>query len=203
MDFLSRQYWIFDLDGTLTQPIHNFAAIRQELGIPAGKDILEALAELPETEACEKHAVLKTIEIELSTHATPARGVHACLEELRKREVTMGILTRNTRHNAWIALEAIGLECYFSHSTVLGREEARPKPDADGINKLIQYWNIQNEQTVMIGDFLYDLQAGKNAGSATIHVDSSGSFPWPEYMDCGVHSFEELYLTLTTTPFPE
>ncbi|HIN00314.1 MAG TPA: HAD family hydrolase, partial [Deltaproteobacteria bacterium] len=36
---LQRKYWIFDLDGTLTVAVHDFNAIRNELGIPAGQPI--------------------------------------------------------------------------------------------------------------------------------------------------------------------
>ncbi len=37
---LQRKYWIFDLDGTLTVPVHDFQGIRKTLGIPRDKDIL-------------------------------------------------------------------------------------------------------------------------------------------------------------------
>ena len=38
---LKRKNWIFDLDGTLTVAVHDFDAIRKELGIPAGLPIVE------------------------------------------------------------------------------------------------------------------------------------------------------------------
>ena len=38
--FDGYQCWIFDMDGTLTIPQHDFASIRQRLGIPVGEDIL-------------------------------------------------------------------------------------------------------------------------------------------------------------------
>ena len=37
-------HWVFDLDGTLTLAVHDFAAIRRHLGIPAQADILHHLA---------------------------------------------------------------------------------------------------------------------------------------------------------------
>ena len=45
---LQRKYWIFDLDGTLTVAVHDFNAIRNELGIPAGQPILKTIESLPE-----------------------------------------------------------------------------------------------------------------------------------------------------------
>ena len=45
---------------------------------------------------------------------------------------------------------------------------------------------------VMVGDYLFDLQTGRNAGTATIHVDRTGSFLWPELTDIGVRTPEDL-----------
>ena len=45
--------FIFDLDGTLTVAVHDFDAIRAELGLPVGRPILEELATLPLAEAAE------------------------------------------------------------------------------------------------------------------------------------------------------
>jgi len=41
---LARRCWIFDLDGTLTVPVHDFPAIRSALGMAEGdSDILRFL----------------------------------------------------------------------------------------------------------------------------------------------------------------
>jgi hypothetical protein len=50
-DILARKHWVFDLDGTLTVAIHDFAHIRNVLGVPHGVDILGHLGDLPEAEA--------------------------------------------------------------------------------------------------------------------------------------------------------
>jgi hypothetical protein len=44
----------------------------------------------------------------------------------------------------------------------------------------------------MVGDYLYDLQAGRSAGALTVHVDATRSFRWPELADVGVGTLEEL-----------
>ena len=65
---------LFDLDGTLTLAVHDFAAIRRHLGIPEQADILHHLAELPATEREAKHAWLFEHERELAVAARPAPG---------------------------------------------------------------------------------------------------------------------------------
>ena len=41
------KHWVFDMDGTLTVAVHDFAAIRVALQIPPEDDILTHLAALP------------------------------------------------------------------------------------------------------------------------------------------------------------
>ena len=43
-----------------------------------------------------------------------------------------------------------------------------------------------------MGDYLYDLQVGRAAEIATVHVDPSGCFAWPELADISVCSLNEL-----------
>jgi phosphoglycolate phosphatase-like HAD superfamily hydrolase len=48
----------------------------------------------------------------------------------------------------------------------------------------------------MVGDYLYDLQAGRAAGTATVHVDPSGRFAFAEHADVQVPSLEALLMLL-------
>ncbi|HEY8331398.1 MAG TPA: HAD family hydrolase, partial [Pseudomonas sp.] len=52
------RHWVFDMDGTLTVAVHDFAAIRRALEIPPQDDILAHLAALPAELAAAKHAWL-------------------------------------------------------------------------------------------------------------------------------------------------
>lgn len=192
-DIMSRRCWIFDLDGTLTRAVHDFAAIRELLGMTdADPDILTFLASLPSAEAAAKQELLTEIEYELAARTSAAPGADRLLEGLHARGIRTGILTRNTREIALHTLALIGLEHYFAPETVLGRYEATPKPHPEGIEMLLRGWESEPDDAVMVGDYLYDLQVGRAAGTATIHVDGSGSFRWPELADLAVASLEEL-----------
>lgn len=197
-NILARRCWIFDLDGTLTVPVHDFAAIREELGMTeTDPDILGFLATLPEEEAAAKHARLLEIEYELAARTAAAPGAERLLELLLRRGSHVGILTRNTREIALHTLEQIGLRKFFRRETILGRDEAEPKPHPEGITKLLDAWGSVPEEAVMVGDYLFDLQVGRAAGAATIHVDRSGAFPWPELADVAVSNLDELAVGLT------
>ena len=195
-EILRRGHWVFDLDGTLTVAIHDFASIREALGVPGGADILGHLDALPAAKAQVLREKLLAIEEELAGRTEPAEGALGLVGELYARGVRIGVLTRNTRANALSTLERIGLACFIAERDVLGREEALAKPDPDGIFRLAQGWGTAAGGLVMVGDYGFDLQTGRAAGAATVHVDPTRTFRWPELTDIAVGSLAELVLEL-------
>ena len=189
---LKRKYWIFDLDGTLTIAVHDFDAIREELGIPEGQPIIKTLESLPLKESRNKKKKLQEIEEELALKATPAPGVEKLLETLNSQNYFFGILTLNSKENAWTTLKTLGLSEYFNSESVIGRWCEEPKPSPNGIKKLLNQWNVCSSEALIVGDYLYDLQVGRAADIATVHVDPSGDFAWPELADISVCSLNEL-----------
>ena len=195
-DILCSRHWVFDLDGTLTVAIHDFASIRLALEVPSGMDILEHLDALPAAQALIMKQRLVAIEDELAGRTEAADGALGLLRELSGRGVRLGVLTRNTRANALRTLRRIGLSGYLDECDVLGRDEALAKPDPDGIFKLAHGWGASPRQLVMVGDYGFDLQTGRAAGAATIHVDPTRAFRWPELTDIAVASLADLALAL-------
>lgn len=189
---LERGHWVFDLDGTLTEPVHDFAAIRAELGIPGGVDILGHIDGQPAAEAERLHARLDAIEEELAGRAEAAAGAVRLVAVLAGQGARLGIVTRNTKRIALRVLATIGVGEHFAPEHVIGRHDAPPKPDPQGIARLGAAWGAAGGAMVMVGDYLFDLQSGRAAGAATVHVDRSRVFRWPELTDLAVASLEEL-----------
>ena len=189
---LKRKFWIFDLDGTITVAVHDFNAIRNELGIPEGMPIIETIKSLPENESIPLQKKLNDIEEKLARNAIPAPGVKSLLERIYRFNYKLGILTLNSRENAFLTLESIGLSKYFKKEFVIGRACAEPKPSPDGIFKMLKNWGIKAREALMGGDYLYDLQVGRAAKVGTVHVDLSGTFLWPELSDIKVKSLGDL-----------
>jgi HAD superfamily hydrolase (TIGR01509 family) len=192
VDLDRRGYWIFDMDGTLTVAVHDFDAIRAELGLEPKKPILEQLARLPEAEARGLYARLDELELELARRARAADGAEQLLETLVARGAALGILTRNSFANALETLRVCGLARYFAPACVLGREAASPKPDPEGIRRLLGHWRAEPHQAVMVGDYRFDLLAGRAAGTATVYVDAEREFPFAEHADVSVDSLVAL-----------
>ncbi|MBA6140328.1 HAD family hydrolase [Pseudomonas sp. FYR_2] len=174
--------WVFDMDGTLTVAVHDFAAIRVALDIPAEHDILTHLAALPADEAAAKHAWLLEHERDLALASTAATGAVELVRELAERGCRLGILTRNARELAHVTLEAIGLADCFPVEHILGRDEASPKPSPDGLLKIASAWGVAPSELVMVGDYRFDLDCGRAAGARTVLVNLPDN-PWPELVD--------------------
>lgn len=180
------------MDGTLTLSIHDFEGIKQELGLPPGQPILEELAKLPPTVAQPLHAKLEAIELEIARQSTPQDGAYDLLQELRSRNYNIGILTRNSKNNAYETLAACGLAEFFSPDRILSRDCCAPKPSPDGIIQLLTHWDAEPTRSVMVGDYVFDLEAGKQAGSTTVYIDPSGAFEWKAQADFSIQNLTDL-----------
>ena len=101
------QHWVFDMDGTLTVAVHDFALIRRELEIPADADILTHLNGLPAEVAAAKHAWLLEHERELAQASIAAPGAVELVRDLAARGCRLGILTRNAQELAHITLRPL------------------------------------------------------------------------------------------------
>jgi len=186
------KHWIFDMDGTLTLAVHDFDAIRRTLGIAIGKPILEAIDELPEQQAKQMMQDLFEIEMQIATEARQQPGAQELLEQLTSFDCTLGILTRNDCEIAVETLKAAGLSNFFKRNTILGRESCAPKPDPAGIYHHLSAWQAEPGDTVMVGDYKFDLESGYRAGVHTVHLDVDNGEQWPEMTTVRVSALNEL-----------
>ena len=187
-----RQHWIFDMDGTLTNSVHDFAYIRSELGLESDVPILEALNAMPVKQAAPLWQRLNEIESHFAAKATIMDGSRALLEKLASRGAQLGIFTRNVMPVVIETLKACEIEHLFPLEYIVDRDVATPKPSPEGIHHLLNLWQADADDAVMVGDYLYDLQSGRSAGVVTIHLDSRRDSIWPEFTDIYIREFSEL-----------
>jgi HAD superfamily hydrolase (TIGR01509 family) len=192
MPLRNCKYWIFDMDGTLTLPIHDFEWIRQKLGLAQGTPILEAINEMPEPEGRRATQLLHDLEMELAHKAKPQPGIESILQSLIDNGKRLGILTRNGREITRTTLIAAGLAGFFEGDSIICRDTCAPKPSPDGVLHLLEIWGASKEETVIVGDFLYDIEAGYHAGIHTVHYDYQGVFSWPEYTHQKITRLDQL-----------
>jgi HAD superfamily hydrolase (TIGR01509 family) len=187
------------MDGTLTVAAHDFAAIRSELGLAEGRLILEELEAMPRAQSAPLYARLDELELELARAARPAPGAMRLLQILSSAKSRLGIVTRNSHANAIETLRACGLDAFFRPCCIFGRESAPPKPDPSGVRALLAHWDQPPMSAVMVGDYLFDLQAGRAAGTVTAYVDLTGEFPFADHADVQVRDLDALRAELANT----
>ncbi len=158
----------FDLDGTITRPFLNFAKIKLEIGVALGRQsLLDQLESLPAEERQRGLAVLERHETEAARNAELNSGVRELLEQVRELELLCAVITRNSKRSTDAVCEK--LQICFDH--VITRDSGLPiKPDPAPLLFLASEWGVVPSEILMVGDFLYDVQSGKAAGSPTCLV---------------------------------
>jgi len=181
------------MDGTLTVPVHDFDSMRRELGLPQGVGTLEGLAALPAGEQARLRPLLDEIGWRYVELAQAQLGAGELLASLSARGGRLGLVTRNGRRNTLGTLAKIGLAEFFAPEDVHTRDDGAPKPAPDAVLQLLRGWGATPEDGVMVGDAVYDLQAGRTAGTATVLLDPVGDSAWRAIADLCVRDLRELH----------
>lgn len=156
---------IFDLDGTLIDSQLDFEAMRRDMGFAAGRPILETIETLPDpVYQARCHDILRQHEHQGALRATLMPGARELLAELTRRDIPQAILTRNSREMTKLTLQRLDLQ----FSVVVAREDAPPKPDPAGLLHICRAWGFDVTEVLFVGDFHFDLLAGRAAGIATV-----------------------------------
>ena len=156
---------IFDLDGTITQPFFDFDAIREEMGLDRDSGpVLEAMEKMTPQQRKRAEEILHFHEQRAVTESRLNAGAKQTLSALRAAGIHIGILTRNRRSNAL----AIGQKHGLKFDTIVDREDGPVKPDAFGVLQICRRFGVEPQQTLVVGDYLFDLLCAKAAGAVAV-----------------------------------
>jgi HAD superfamily hydrolase (TIGR01509 family) len=84
------------------------------------------------------------------------------LNLLKAKGILRAVNTNRTTSMKYI-LERFHLEPFFD-MVVTALDVTRPKPDPESIEKIVQKFNLNKEETVFIGDSEVDQQTARSAG---------------------------------------
>ena len=182
---------IFDIDGTLVDSGLDFTRIRKEMNLSPGEPILEMLEHMSASEAQRCQQILARHEEQGVRQAVPFPGVNELLEDLRHRGLRIAAVTRNR--------QKLGQEMLARWSdlfeVILGRENGPIKPDPWSILSICEQWEVEPSRVIFLGDYLFDMQAGRNAGTQTVLFSRGrpcGSLAGEELADYVLDSFLDL-----------
>lgn len=179
---------ILDFDGTLADTagviITTMQATRRELGLPERTD--EQCAAMIGLRLIEIPAALYpecTIDADLYAQ-TYRRLFHIfntedavnlypdVLETLKKLKKRGFILTiASSRSRASLTDYITNLNLAGTITYVLGADDVKNgKPDPEAVNRTLKEFGIKPEEAIVVGDTVFDIHMGKNAGTMTCGV---------------------------------
>lgn len=180
---------IFDFDGTLAVLNIDFSLMRERIfGLMRRYEIQETLiqekylleiidevyqllwkADPPKAEDFyqRSHEILHEVEMKAAETGKLIPGTEATLKKLRDKGIKIGIITRNCEDAVRRVFPNINDFCdvFVSRNSV-----KKVKPHPDHLTYVMELLKISGEESVMVGDHLIDIQAGKGGGMKTIGV---------------------------------
>ena len=180
---------IFDFDGTLAVLNIDFSSLRKKIldliiyyGIREEMiqehyvleiidEVYQILGERNPSSAeafyRESHQTLHEVEMSAAKKGNLIPGTRATLERLRKNGIKVGIVTRNCEDAVREVFPDIDNLCdvFVSRNSV-----KKVKPHPDHLTQVLDSLRISGQDSVMIGDHVMDVQAGKKVGMKTIGV---------------------------------
>jgi phosphoglycolate phosphatase len=125
----------------------------------------------------------------------PIKGIQTFLSRLREHGLRTALATNDERKDTETILNHLGIEDLFD--TILCAGEVNlPKPHPETIFSICRHLGINPKETVMVGDSVADMMAGKRAGVAlTVGILEGGVTPredLEEAADLVVNSIRDL-----------
>lgn len=178
---------LFDFDGTLadTLPVcfYSFQTIFKKYDDKtlSNKEVIEMFGPseigIIEQNLQNKDKITQAIEDYYSCyereHSNLVRDneeiIHM-IEHLRKRKISIGIVTGKARKSLEISLKNLFLNDFYEVA-ISGDDVVNPKPHPEGINKALKVLGIPPQDILYVGDSNADIEAGKRANVETVGVN--------------------------------
>ncbi len=212
---------IFDMDGTLVDTLPDITnavnRVLTQLDLPSlPPDEIEgyvgqgarwllqcALQSVGDSDASllseARQRFLPTYKAHLTEHSRPFPGVVETLAQLQQEGHTLTVCTNKPIDLAQIILQDLELESFFQ-AAFGGDSFERKKPDPMPLLRIMERFSTPPTNTVMVGDTIYDIQAGRQAGTWTCGISHNG-VRTQQLQDTGAHVILSDFTTLPNQDF--
>ena len=98
-------------------------------------------------------------------------GVRETLEELSRRGIPMAIASSRGQRSLEMLVRKLEIDSFIPPERCFGLEKAaRPKPAPDLMYVILGSLGAKPEETLVVGDTVFDIEMGRNAGCHTYAV---------------------------------
>lgn len=202
---------ILDFDGTLGDTtaviVRTTQAAIKELGLPERTDeecaamIGLRLVEIPPVlfPECEVDRDLYAVTYRRLFNEFNTEGavelypnVMDTLKELSRRGIILTIASSRSNASLTEYVKNLGLSSTVTY--ILGANDVKNgKPDPEAVNKTLALFDIKPEEAIVVGDTVFDIEMGRNAGTRTCGVSyGNGSRESLSKADWLIDDFGEL-----------
>ena len=173
---MSYELIVFDMDGTLTFDALDFDTLRKELGLHVRHPILECIDNLEPNQRQQAWETLHRHEAAAAEKCQLRPGAEQVLEKLRQRGLKTALLSRNSQRS----VETVLRRYPIAFDYVASRDQPPIKPAAESLLRICRDLQVRAEKTLMVGDYVFDLQVAENAGTHSVLLIEPDSTP-PEF----------------------
>jgi hydrogenase expression/formation protein HypE len=167
---------LFDFDGTLTCPdTLDLNVVKEQVGCPAHLPVLEFITQMSEpSQRAEALAQLDDFEMAAAQNARPNWDAEKLLDHLARIKLPKGIISRNSRASILRALENFGSVAHPDFDPIITRDDpVKTKPSGEGIRFAARKWGLSPAEVLVVGDFTFDMEAGRRAGALTALLENA------------------------------
>jgi len=95
------------------------------------------------------------------------------IQYLRSNGIALGIISRNSLGSIKRTLQNFAVVSISDFDLVITRDTpVKPKPHPDGVLMAARRLKVDVSRLLLVGDFVFDIQAGQAAGSMTAFLDN-------------------------------
>ncbi len=85
------------------------------------------------------------------------------VEQLKNDQIHVGIVTTKHRHRVVSIFQLLEVPDFIT-DIIGGDNVVKEKPDPEGLNRMIEQWNLEKRQVLYVGDSIVDAKTARSAG---------------------------------------